>query len=604
MHSSRQPHFALLLGAAWLLACVQLLAQNWHDTALTLADTDDAMRLAQLKDWLSGQGWFDLNQARVAGGYPSHWSRLIDAGLGGTQWVFGAFAEPAMAERLMRTVWPMLWLLPTIGGAAAIAWRIVGREAALIALLLAVVGLPAFHQFRPGRIDHHNVQIALSVLAVAATVWSDRVRWAAAAAGAVTGLAMAIGLECLPYLIVCAVAFAARYVLDRNAARAAADYGLALAASSLAGCLVIVGPQHWTLGLCDQIAINWIALTVIGGGGLALAARFASARKPVRVAHILLVGALAAALFVAIEPRCLRGPYAMMDAAVWPIWLMHVREMKPLFVLMAESPLTGIAVVAFPAMALIAALVLLRRGDMRRDFAFLAATAAFVVALIAMLAAIKAASYATWLGMPLVACFALHLFRVMRLQSLVPRAAVGVLLTPAVLSLGAISIAQAAGLGAPDTFDRSEPDACFKTESYAALAQLSRGLIVTDIDYGSFVLALTPHSVVAAPYHRLSAGILTVHRALSAPPEQARLMLARIHADYVATCGKAGLHGLSAAERDASLSGRLQAGAVPDWLEPLPVTGSFAVYRVAAAKAAEPYAPETTPKSVAPALQP
>src|SRR3954452_7429912 len=177
--STRQPNFALLLGLALLLVVIQLLAQNWADTALTLADTDDAMRLAQLRDWLDGQGWFDMNQARVAGGYESHWSRLIDAGLAATLWIFGWFAEPPLAERLMRTTWPMLWLLPTMASTAAIAWRIAGREAALLALLLAVVGLPAFHQFRPGRIDHHNVQIALSVLALAATVWSDRVRLAA-----------------------------------------------------------------------------------------------------------------------------------------------------------------------------------------------------------------------------------------------------------------------------------------------------------------------------------------------------------------------------------------------------------------------------------------
>src|SRR5689334_24732430 len=161
------------------------------------------MRLAQLRDWVAGQGWYDLHQGRVAGGYESHWSRLVDAGLATTLWVFGWFAEPALTERLMRVTWPMLWLLPTMAGTAAIAWRIAGREAALIALLLAVIGLPAFHQFRPGRIDHHNVQIALSMLAVAATVWSNRVRWTAFAAGAVTGLAMAVGLECLPYLLVC-----------------------------------------------------------------------------------------------------------------------------------------------------------------------------------------------------------------------------------------------------------------------------------------------------------------------------------------------------------------------------------------------------------------
>ena len=58
--TTRQPHFALLLGLAWLLIVIQLMAQHWSVAALTLADTDDAMRLAQLRDWLAGQGWFDL----------------------------------------------------------------------------------------------------------------------------------------------------------------------------------------------------------------------------------------------------------------------------------------------------------------------------------------------------------------------------------------------------------------------------------------------------------------------------------------------------------------------------------------------------------------
>jgi hypothetical protein len=521
-----------------------------------------------------------LHQWRVAGGYESHWSRLIDAGLAGTLWLFGWFAEPATAERLMRTVWPMLWLVPTMAGAAAIAWRIAGRDAALIALLLAAVGLPAFQQFRPGRIDHHNVQIALSMLAVAATVWSDRVRWAALTAGAITGLAMAIGLECLPYLLVCATAFAVRYLVDPKSARAASEYGIALAASSLAGFLIIVGPDHWSRGVCDEIAINWLALTVIGGLGLALAARFASDQMSARGVQMLVASGVAAALFVWIEPRCLRGPYAMMDPAVWPIWLAHVREMKPLVTLTIESPLTGIGIATFPVTALIAVLVLARSPDIRRDFGFLIASAAFLISAMMTLAAVKAASYGIWLAMPLVAVFALYLFNVLRLQSLVPRVAVGVLLTPAVLSLGAITIANAAGLGAGDSFNRTETDACFKSESYAALAKLPPGVIAADIDYGPYLLALTPHTVVAAPYHRLSAGIIMAQRALASPPEEARRVLRDARADYLTICGQGPLRGLSAIERDASLYARLQAGAVPDWLERLPLAGPFAAYRV------------------------
>src|SRR4249920_873425 len=120
----------------------------------------------------------------------------------------------------MRAWWPLLWLLPTIAGMAAIAWRVAGREAATVALLLALAGVPAYQQFTPGRIDHHNVQIALTMFAVAATVWSDRWQWGAPAAGVLTGVTLAIGFEAVPYLASCAAVFVLRYVADRESAAA------------------------------------------------------------------------------------------------------------------------------------------------------------------------------------------------------------------------------------------------------------------------------------------------------------------------------------------------------------------------------------------------
>ena len=229
--ASRQPHFALLVLAAWLLAVLQLALQYWPETAVTLNDTDDAMRLVQWRALLAGQGWFDLHEARVQppAGYDPHWSRLIDAGLAAVYLLLRPFADAALAERLMRTVWPMLWLLPAIGGVAAIAWRMAGREAALVVLLFAAVGLPAFQQFKPGRIDHHNVQIAIAVLTVAATAWSDRARWCAVAAGVLTGFGLAVGFEGMPFLVLCGAAFAIRYVVDGAAAGALRAYGCAVA---------------------------------------------------------------------------------------------------------------------------------------------------------------------------------------------------------------------------------------------------------------------------------------------------------------------------------------------------------------------------------------
>src|SRR5262249_54408276 len=98
----REPSFAVLLGLAWLIACAQLLAENWPALGYTLPDADDAMRLVEVRAFLAGKGWFDLHEARLglAAGYDSHWSRLIDAGLAGLFLVFRPFVGAESAERL------------------------------------------------------------------------------------------------------------------------------------------------------------------------------------------------------------------------------------------------------------------------------------------------------------------------------------------------------------------------------------------------------------------------------------------------------------------------------------------------------------------------
>jgi len=84
--------------------------------------------------------------------------------------------------------------------------------------------------------------------------------------------------------------------------------------------------------------------------------------------------------------------------------------------------------------------------------------------------------------------------------------------------------------------------------------------------------------VLAAPYHRLSAAIITAHRIFSSPPEQAHALLARHHVTYVTICTRPDVgHGAA-----SSLRHQLNHGQVPTWLEPIPVTGpkAFSVYRL------------------------
>ena len=585
----RQPNFVALVTLVWLLVVLALLLQFWTQTAETLLDTDDAMRLAQLRGWLGGQsfdgqGWFDLHQARMQPpeGYDTHWSRLIDAGLAGLLFLFGQFTDGASAERLMRAWWPLLWLWPTIAGMAAITWRVAGREGATVALLLALVGVPAYQQFTPGRIDHHNVQIALTMLIVAATVWSDRWRWGPSAAGLLSGVALAIGFESAPYLACCGAVFALRYVVNRDNSADLVSYGRWLTAGSITGFFATIGAQHWLRHSCDSIAVNTLAAVMCGGLTLSLAGWLKHEDRATRVFAIASAAGLAAAALLLIEPACAHGPFGMVDPAIWPVWLGEAREMQPLLAVLQKNPLTGAALVAFPALAVVATLLMLQDRVACRDMGSLAAAAVFLIAVAVTLGAVRGHSYAIWLGMPMVAGMALRLFAALRLKTFVARLAAGLALTPLALSTGAIGIAYAAGLNDRDPFDRLAGKACSLSASYAPLAQLPPGIVATDVSNGPYLLALTPHSVLAGPYHQLSKGIVAAHRSLAEPPDQARKVLAENRVAYVMVCGSRPPDGLAEPEQSRSLWGKLRAGAVPDWLEPVGNTAgqAFVVYRV------------------------
>ena len=62
------------------------------------------------------------------------------------------------------------------------------------------------------------------------------------------------------------------------------------------------------------------------------------------------------------------------------------------------------------------------------------------------------------------------------------------------------------------------------------------GLVAADIDLGPYVVALSPHRVVAAPYHRLEGGIPAIYAIGDGTPEQALRHLRALGVDYVALC--------------------------------------------------------------------
>ena len=586
--------FAALLVVAWAAAAGFLLAERWPEMGQRLFDGDDAMRLVEVRDFLAGRGWFALHEVRLdpPTGYDTHWSRLIDAGLAGLFLVFRPFAGSDLAEVLMRAAWPLLWLLAAMAAVAALAWRIAGRNAALVALVVCACAIPAFQHFKPGRIDHHNVQIALALAVVAAAAWSDRARHAAALAGALTGLAAAVGLEGLLFLVTGGAAMALRFActgtrdageapISEGSAQALARYGRALAASMLLAFFVSIAPAQWGHSACDAMAINW--LLAAGGSGLALAVAARFLRRSAagtRFVAVGLVGAAACLAFVLAEPRCIHGPFAMMNADVKAIWLDQVDEMEPLVGFVRDFPLLGAWLCTFPLVGLVTALWLARARDTRRDFGFLVAVAAFVVSVAATFGAEKVYSYAMWFAMPIVAALAAQLIASPGWRAGLARLAAALVLTPTTVTAAALTVVQTVAEPSPAKPGMAERAACTRNEAYAPLARLPAGLVATDINYGPYVLALTPHAVVAAPYHRVVGGMLAAQAILAGPLDEARQAAEADRVTYVAICGHRSSIGVVPAA--GSLWAELDAGRVPSWLDAIPGGGDdqFRVFRV------------------------
>jgi hypothetical protein len=170
----------------------------------------------------------------------------------------------------------------------------------------------------------------------------------------------------------------------------------------------------------------------------------------------------------------------------------------------------------------------------------------------------------------------------LRLGTFASRVLIAVVLTPSVTSAAALAAVEAVTREQIGTENSRVGAGCLRTENYAALSKLPPGLVATDIDYGPFVLALTPHSVMSAPYHRLVAPIIAAHQIFALPPAAAREVVRRTAPDYLVTCGRHTLGGIGDAERAASLWGRLAEGYVPEWLEPVGETrgAPLMIYRV------------------------
>ena len=147
----------LAAGRGLLGSCAAILtgiAIKGADTSPLLGDTDDAMRLVIVRDFLGGQGWFDHAQYRlnVPFGAEMTWSRLVDVPIAGLILLLPACSPATMPRRSqpMRGRCGLLFVLLAVS--AKLTLKLVGPEGVLPALVLPVLTPAVIARFSAGPI--------------------------------------------------------------------------------------------------------------------------------------------------------------------------------------------------------------------------------------------------------------------------------------------------------------------------------------------------------------------------------------------------------------------------------------------------------------------
>ena len=570
-----------LVAAALALAVVILVARTLVGRAGEpfFSDTDDAMRMVVVRDFLAGQGWYDLGAHRLNTpfGGDIHWSRLVDVPLALLVAGFSLFLAPDVALVAAGTVWPMLLLGVLLWVSARLALVLIGPEGVLPGLILPILSPAVTAEFSPGRVDHHNVVILLTLaMAWTAVEAVKRPRYAIWC-GFFAATALAIATESLPAIAAAILAMGLLYVFDATKAATMRAFGLAFAVGSAVHLALYRPPAQWLEAACDALSPVYVAVALLVGAAFTLVSFMPPPQRPVmRFALLGGLGLVSMGIVALLYPQCLRGPYGELDPWLQTHWLAAIVEAKPWFESVRELPAYGVAV-GLPV--LLAGLVMLwRLWRVREGRAEWGVLLVFLVCTaLTMLVQVRGARLAIMVAIPAAAWLIIVARRryLARASFVTVSGLVGswLIFSGVVLSLlvsGLQNLTQMEARGdavlaaaAPAEADKN---ACLMPAAFADLAALPPEAIMAPIDLGAHLLLYTPHAVVAAPYHRNQSAVLDTFRFFNAPIAEARKILEARHITLVVTCpAMPELRGLSDAAED-SLVKDFAAGRLPPWL--------------------------------------
>jgi hypothetical protein len=578
-------HWLRLTLIAWALLVAWYLFDRWNAIQwLSLGDTDDNMRLAQVRALLNGQGWYDLRQYRLSppGGFDIHWSRIVDLPMAGMILLFRPFVGTGEAERLACGIAPLLPLSIAMVGLAATVRRLVSPVAWPLAIVFLVGCTATMLMFMPDRVDHHGWQLAMLSLTVCGLCDPRQAR-GGMIVGCASAFSLSIGLEMLPYAAMAGAIIGLRWVWDKAEAQRLAVYALTLGAGSAIGFVLFASNANQVLR-CDALTPVWLSVMVVGGALLFAMARLSPEQRWQRLILALVAAGIVGGGFAWLFPQCLGRP-EQVSPELARTWLDNVREARPVY----KHPFRmAFPIVALPVIGIIGAGIATWRARKTPTITGWVPVLMFVTfAGLMLLWQTRAGPAAQMLAVPgAVALGWVILPWCLNSRFMLVRVfgSVGGFLAVSGLFAGLIVTPKSFDLfgwrlnyTAPDRPSKRTQNVnrqtglCLTLPAMHALDRYPKQIVMTFIDLGPRLIVLTHHDAVAGPYHRNGDQILDVQHAFSRSPENFRAIARKYKATLLLVCPNMAESTVYRARNPGGFYDQLAHNRTPDWLKPLPL---------------------------------
>lgn len=599
-----QPHTISwkLLVIFWLIIATINLARVWflRDTVTLFLDTDDAMRMVGVRDLIAGQSWSDIMQYRANApfGHEMHWSRLVDAPLVLLVTLLTPLAG-ANAPFVAATIWPLLLLFILLYLSARLSVRLAGRQSQIAAITIPLILLALLPEFTPGRVDHHNVQILLSLTMLICVIEARTSKFAALVAGLTCALSICIGLDSAIFIALTILTFGLFLVWFGPAWRGhLARFGAGFAIPTAIIFFSFTPPANFFRPDCDALSITYLTLAVLVGAVFCLCAAFTPLldHRAKRFGAIAIGGLMVGLIGFLLFPHCLGGPLVSIDDDLKRIWIDNITEARSILITFKLNPINAIAMIFAPLFGLAITLWL---AITRRQLDWALVGLYLGTALIITLFQVRGIRLAAIFCVPAAA----YLIGAARARYLITnRSSHAVALIIAWLAFAGIvqffvmdftvknydrffgsNAAQTSAQNLPDAQNELSTDKkiCYLPANYQHLAAIVPGRIIAPIDLGSHILLFTNHAIVAAPYHRNSDGLHDAFDFFNKPHQQARQIAAKRGLTHLVACDDFVQANLTDNPAPDSIGKMLNRYELPDWLKQIsPADDPIKIYQI------------------------